>query len=80
MTEPPHIRQLIFLHGWHHWRDDPILREDCKRDLLLHCMPGWRILACWLDNITPHRELDDHSLIGRRGFGWICRLHDRLGN
>ena len=55
---------------------------------LMHCMSGWRALFCVLDNLAPHREVPDPDpdpdfspdLEGRRGFGWVCRLHDWAGS
>lgn len=59
------------------------------RDYLTHCMPGWRAIFCVLDNLAPHQEVpgtDDPelnispALEGKRGFRWVCRLHDWAGS
>lgn len=52
--------------------------------MFLYCMPGWRALACFLDNLVPHRVVAIEDGVeckeGRLGFGWVCKLHDWLGN
>lgn len=62
---------------------------DTQRGIFIHCMGGWRAAFCVLDNLVPHRKLprepDDpedmsSSTEGRRGFGWVCRLHDYVGD
>ena len=56
-------------------------------DYPAHCMGGWRALFCVLDNLAPHIEIPDsgdpdegisNATEGRRGFRWICRLHDAV--
>lgn len=52
----------------------------------MHCMPGWRMVFCWLDNLVPHTRDGtdpDADWLGIRmpppGLRWVCRLHDRMG-
>jgi hypothetical protein len=47
--------------------------------VFIHCMDGWRMVFCWLDNLVPHKDTEDGAMVGRLGFGWVCRLHDAVG-
>jgi hypothetical protein len=55
---------------------------DTQRWIFVHCRGGWRAVFCVLDNLVPHEwfyptdDPDDRYAEGKRGFRWVCRMHD----